>query len=565
MLIYRTFLPIRYNQPYFSRMNRFFIFTCIAFFSVHTIHAQPVAEQPKLVIGIVVDQMRYDYIHRFWNKFSDKGFKRLVNEGFWCKDTRYNYVPTYTGPGHASIYTGTTPSRHGIVSNDWYERDASEMVYCTGDKTFKAVGCPDSKAGRMSPKRLLAATIGDELKLVTHGQSKVFGIALKDRGAILPAGHAANAAFWFDSKCGNWISSTYYMNELPAWLKTHNGEQHAQKYLNETWKTYFPIEQYTESLPDNNAFETPFKGKDTPTFPYDFSTLKDQNNGYDLLKFSPFGNTLTRLLAEALIKGESLGKSKFTDFLAISFSSPDYVGHRFGISSVEVEDIYIRLDLELAALFDFVDKQVGNKNVLYFLTADHAGVEVPSYQASLKIPSGYLDFEPLKKNLNEIGKQKWGLDSLIIEISSNEIYFDRKALAQKNIDLEQVQKVVLIEVLNYKGILTAFMANDLIRNGTYDGMGEMVKNGFMWKRSGDIAMVPLPNWIEYETQTGTTHGSSYVYDTKVPLLFWGWKIKQGESIQTFFINDIAPTVANFLNLSTPNASDGKIIPIPVIK
>lgn len=546
-------------------MNRTILFLLLVLLLPFHGFAQPTAEQPKLVVGIVVDQMRYDYIHRFWNKFSEKGFKRLVNEGFWCKDTRYNYVPTYTGPGHASIYTGTTPSRHGIVSNDWFERDANEMVYCTGDKKVKSVGCTDSKAGRMSPHRMLAATIGDELKLVTHGQSKVFGIALKDRGAILPAGHAANAAFWFDSKCGNWISSSYYLNELPTWLQMHNNEQHAQKFLKSTWNTYLPIEQYTESLPDNNAFETPFKGKETPTFPYDFEQLNDKNNGFDILKFSPFGNTLTRLLAEALIQGEGLGKSKFTDFFAISFSSPDYVGHRFGISSVEVEDIYIRLDLELALFFDFVDKYVGNKNVLYFLTADHAGVEVPSYQASLKIPSGYLDYEPLKVKLNALTKQKWGLDSLIIEVSNNQIYFDRKVLIQKDIDLEQVQKFVLMEALNYNGILSAFSANDLIRNGKYEGIGEMVKNGFMWKRSGDIAMVPLPNWIEYETKTGTTHGSSYVYDTKVPLLFWGWKINQGESIQTFFINDIAPTVANFLNLSAPNASDGKIIPLPLKK
>ena len=546
-------------------MNRTILFLLLVLLLPFQGFAQPTAEQPKLVVGIVVDQMRYDYIHRFWNKFSEKGFKRLVNEGFWCKDTRYNYVPTYTGPGHASIYTGTTPSRHGIVSNDWFERDANEMVYCTGDKKVKSVGCTDSKAGRMSPHRMLAATIGDELKLVTHGQSKVFGIALKDRGAILPAGHAANAAFWFDSKCGNWISSSYYLNELPTWLQMHNNEQHAQKFLKSTWNTYLPIEQYTESLPDNNAFETPFKGKETPTFPYDFAQLNDKNNGFDILKFSPFGNTLTRLLAEALIQGEGLGKSKFTDFLAISFSSPDYVGHRFGISSVEVEDIYIRLDLELALFFDFVDKYVGNKNVLYFLTADHAGVEVPSYQSSLKIPSGYLDYEPLKVKLNALTKQKWGLDSLIIKVENNQIYFDREVLIQKDIDLEQVQKFVLMEALNYNGILSAFSANDLIRNGKYEGIGEMVKNGFMWKRSGDIAMVPLPNWIEYETKTGTTHGSSYVYDTKVPLLFWGWKINQGESTQTFFINDIAPTVANFLNLSAPNASDGKIIPLPLKK
>jgi predicted AlkP superfamily pyrophosphatase or phosphodiesterase len=546
-------------------MNRFLFVLLIVLTASNKVYSQPVAEQPKLVVGIVVDQMRYDYIHRFWNKFSDKGFKRLVNQGFWCKDTRYNYVPTYTGPGHASIYTGTTPSRHGIVSNDWYEREINEMVYCTGDKTVKAIGCADSKAGRMSPKRMLAATIGDELKLVTHGQSKVFGIALKDRGAILPAGHAANAAFWFDSKCGNWISSSYYMNELPTWLQTHNGEQHPQKFIKSTWNTLFPIEQYTESLPDNNAYETPFKGKDSPTFPYDFAQLSNQNNGFDLLKFSPFGNTLTRLLAEALIKGENLGKSKFTDFLAISFSSPDYVGHRFGISSIEVEDIYIRLDLELAALFDFVDAYLGNKNVLYFLTADHAGVEVPSYQTSLKIPSGYLNFKPLKAKINGIAKQKWGLDSLVLDISSNQIYFDRKALAQKEIDLNQVQQMVLIEAYNYPGILSAFAANDLMRNSSYDGIGSMVKNGFMWKRSGDVALVPLPNWIEYETQTGTTHVSSYVYDTKVPMFFYGWKIRSGESTDTFFINDIAPTVANFLNLSTPNASDGKIIPLPLNK
>lgn len=527
-------------------------------------YSQQSAQAPKLVVGIVVDQMRYDYIHRYWNKFSDKGFRKIVRTGYWCKDTKYNYVPTYTGPGHASIYTGTTPERHGIIANDWFDRSAGKMVYCSGDASVNTIGCEYSDAGKMSPHRMITSTVGDELKLATVGKSKVFGIALKDRGAILPAGHAANAAFWFDSKCGNWISSSFYMSELPQWLVNHNNEKLPQKFISQTWNTLLPLTEYTESLPDENAYEQPFKGQSKAVFPYNLSELKDKNDGFEILKFTPYGNTLTRKLAEALIKGENLGKSNYTDFLAVSFSSTDYVGHKFGISSVELQDTYLQLDLELAALMDFINKQVGSTNVLYFLTADHAGVEVPAYQKSLKIPGGYIDYKTLESQLNEIAKAKWGLDKIVLSISNEQVYLDRTLIESKNLSLESVQNELVQVVLNYESIFKASTSIQLERTNFTDGLEQLIDKGFMWQRSGDIAFIPFPNYINYKNK-GTTHGSPFVYDTRVPLLFWGWKVKQGETTQTVFINDIAPTLSNMLNIMPPNGSNGSIISVPLKK
>ncbi len=279
-------------------------------------------KRPKLVVGIVVDQMRYDYLTRFDGKYGTGGFKRLINEGFNCQNNHFNYIPTYTGPGHASIYTGTTPKYHGIISNNWYDKNIKKTIYCVSDSSFEPVGTQDSYS-RVSPQKMKVSTVTDELRMATQMKGKVIGIAIKDRGAALPAGHAANAAYWFQGgQEGNWVTSTFYMNELPRWVEKFNKSDRAESYF-KTWDTYYNIDTYEESGLDLNDFEGGFNGKPFATFPYEIEKLKDYNNGFDILKSTPFGNNLTTDFALAAIKGEQLGEDDITDFMTVSYSSPD--------------------------------------------------------------------------------------------------------------------------------------------------------------------------------------------------------------------------------------------------
>ena len=294
-------------------------------------------QRPKLVVGVVVDQMRWDFLYRFNNRYSDKGgFKRLMNKGFNCNNTLINYTPTYTACGHASIYTGSVPSIHGITGNNWYDSEKQQFVYCTDDASVTTVGSATA-AGKMSPANMFTTTIGDELKLATNLKSKVIGIALKDRGGILPAGHSANAAYWYDSKTGDWITSSHYMKELPGWVNDFNKQKWVDKYYRQGWNTLYPINTYTQSTPDENNYEVNTLGKG---FPYALSSLAGKN--YNLIMATPFGNTLTTQFSKAVIEQEQMGADSITDFLAISYSSTDYIGHSFGPNSIETEDTYLR-------------------------------------------------------------------------------------------------------------------------------------------------------------------------------------------------------------------------------
>ncbi|MFT5243906.1 MAG: putative AlkP superfamily pyrophosphatase or phosphodiesterase, partial [Psychroserpens sp.] len=415
---------------------------------------------PKLVVGIVVDQMRYDYLTRFESKYGDGGFKRMINEGFNCKNNHFNYIPTYTGPGHASVYTGTTPKNHGVIGNNWYDKEIKDMVYCAGDNNVSSVGTLDD-AGQMSPQRMKTTTFADENRLFTQKQGKTIGISLKDRGAILPAGHTANAAYWFHGREeGSWITSTFYMNELPKWVADFNSSEAAETYL-KVWDTYYDISTYTESTRDENTFEGGFKGKEKATFPYDLAKLKDENRGFDILKATPYGNSLTTDFAIEAIKGEQLGQDDITDVLTVSYSSTDYVGHNFGVSSKEIEDTYIRLDKDLERFFKFLDAQVGEGNYTVFLTADHGAVEVPSYLQSMKIPSGYLDNKETKTRFSAYLKTKFKSSDLIENVSNNQIFLNRKQIDSLGLNINDVQEAIVNELIGYKHIEKVFSAHTM--------------------------------------------------------------------------------------------------------
>jgi len=377
-------------------------------------------ETPKLVVGIVVDQMRYDYLTRFWDRFGDDGFKRLVNDGFNCKNNHYNYAPTKTAPGHASIFTGTSPKNHGIIGNDWYNKFEKQMVYCAGDTNVEPLGTTSS-AGKMSPHRMVSTSFADQNRLHTQFKGKTIGVSVKDRGAILPAGHSANGAYWFEGgENGNFISSTYYFEELPTWVQNFNAEKNAEKYL-KTWNTLYPIETYTESGIDKNTYEYSFRNNETAAFPYDLKALSKDNGMTSILKNTPFGNSLTTDFALAAIDTEQLGQDKITDVLTLSYSCTDYVGHNFGVNSKEVEDTYLRLDQDIARVLSYLDEKVGEGNYTIFLTADHGAVDVPKYLSQKKIPSGYFPMDQFEEDVKTYLGNEYGAIDLIENISNNQV------------------------------------------------------------------------------------------------------------------------------------------------
>ncbi|WP_103071043.1 alkaline phosphatase PafA [Aquimarina sediminis] len=517
-----------------------------------------VNHSPKLVVGIVVDQMRYDYITRFYDRFGEGGFKRMINEGFNCKNNHFNYVPTYTGPGHASVYTGTTPKNHGIISNHWYDKFGKAMVYCASDSLVKAVGS-DTHLEKMSPRRMKTSTVADQNRLHTQLRGKTIGIAIKDRGAILPAGHSANGAYWFRGKDeGKWITSTYYCNELPDWVKKFNDSDRAESYLR-VWNTLYDINTYIESGSDLNEFERGYTGKETATFPYDFAKLKDQNSGFDIIKSSAYGNSLTTDFAIAAIDGEQLGADKITDFLTVSFSSTDYVGHNFGVNSKEVQDTYLRLDKDLERFFNTLDAKVGKGQYTVFLTADHGAVHVPAYLKSVKIPAGYFDRDGFAKKVKTFVKEEFKTGELIENISNNQIFFHYAGLKKHSVAPEELQKKLAHFILQENQIDKVFTRYQL-ENGQYTtGIGALIQKGYNQKRSGDIVVVMDPATISY-SRTGSTHGSGLPYDTHAPLLFFGHGIQKGSTTQETHIPDIAPTISALLGISFPNGATGKVLP-----
>ena len=519
-------------------------------------------KQPKLVVGIVVDQMRQDYIYRYWNKFGNGGFKKLITDGYFYKNAQYNYVPTYTGPGHASIYTGTSPATHGIIANDWFVKEEGKMTYCAEDPKVKTIGS-ESKAGLMSPKNLLVTTIGDELKLNTNQQSKVFAVSLKDRSSILPAGHSANGAFWFDGSNGSFISSSHYMTQLPAWLNEFNNLQLAKSYLSKGWNTLYPIAGYTESIADKNNYEYAPNKKDTAIFPYDYKVQLEKKS-FEIIRATPFGNTITKDLALACLKAEKLGKGKYTDMLCVSFSSTDYVGHAYGPRSVEIEDVYLRLDKDLEEFINTLNASVGKDNYVIFLTADHGACDVPAHLMDLKIPGGYVNEDTLAKTIKSYCQNQFG-DSLVSSLSNQQLFLNESKMISLKLNKFSVEHTLANYLLSIKGIAEAYPSEVLKYEDYTDGTFKyLIQKGYNHVRSGNVAFSYNPAWMEYQNK-GTTHGASYSYDTHVPLLFYGSGIPKGSTVKKVNIVDIAPTISTILHMSFPNGTTGKPLEEVIVK
>jgi predicted AlkP superfamily pyrophosphatase or phosphodiesterase len=531
----------------------FLFLDCFIFLSF--LNAQQIS-RPKLVVGIAVDQMRWDYLYRYYPRYQDGGFKRLLNEGFSCENTFINYLPSYTAVGHTTIFTGSVPAIDGITGNDWIDQITGRKWYCTEDTTVSTVGS-SSKEGQMSPRNLLVSTITDELRLATNFESKVVGVSLKDRASILPAGHTANGAFWFDDESGNFITSTYYMKQLPAWANNFNKLKMPEKLSANEWNTLLPISTYTQSTADDVSWEGLFKNEKSPVFPHRISALVKDDKGN--IRTTPFGNTLTLDFAKAAIEGYNLGQGKATDFLTVNCASTDYVGHKYGPNSIEVEDVYLRLDRDLASFFSYLDNKIGKGNYLVFISADHGAANSVGFMEDHNIPADLLQTNEIETNLVNFLNQKFGVDKLISSSINYHLSFDIKKIEDNKLDYDAVKKATVSFLEKQPGIQFAADVENIGSAPIPETIKTAIINGYNPKRTGPVIIIPEPGWYGGSSKTGTTHGNWNPYDTHIPLVFFGWHIPHGNTNRKVNMTDISATLAALLHIQQPNGCVGDVI------
>ncbi|MBC7418162.1 MAG: alkaline phosphatase family protein [Pedobacter sp.] len=522
---------------------------------VITANSSKEVARPKLVVGIVVDQMRWDYLYRYYARYGEGGFKRLLGKGFSCENTMINYLPSYTAVGHSTIFTGSVPSIDGISGNDWIDQLTGKNMYCTSDSTVTSVGT-ESADGKMSPRNLLVSTITDELRLATNFKSKVIGVSLKDRASILPAGHLGSA-FWLDDASGNFITSSYYSKELPAWVTKFNNEKNVAKLLSNGWNTLYPINTYTQSTEDDVPWEGKYSGEKTTTFPHDLKAVYEKSKG--VIRSSPFGNTLTLALATEAVKANAMGKGTATDFLTINCASTDYVGHQFGPNSIEVEDTYLRLDKDLKNFFDMLDANVGAGNYTIFLTADHGAAHAINFMKAHNLPASGWNSDQLEKDLNKMLVDKYGKGNLIREIKNYQVNFDLAKISGENLDFEAIKRATCDYIKMQPGITYAIDVEKIGSLPIPEPIKSMVINGYNFKRSGQIQIILNSGDFEGTSSTGTTHGTWSPYDAHIPLVWYGWGIKHGTTNALVNMTDISATLAGLLHIQMPNGCIGKPI------
>ena len=509
--------------------------------------------RPKLVVGLVIDQMRWDYLYRYNQLYSAGGFRRLLNQGYSFENTLIPYTPTYTAAGHTCVYTGSVPAIHGIMGNNWFNKESNSYMYCTSDSTVTTVGS-STTAGRMSPENMWSNTVTDELRLSNNFQSKVIGISLKDRGAILPAGHSANAAYWYDDAVGKFITSSYYMKELPAWVNNFNEKDLPGSYMKKDWNTLYPMAKYVLSAQDSNAYEIPIPGEISPVFPHKLSGIT--KGKFSSFKYTPHAVTYSFDFAKAAVDAEKLGAGTVTDFLALSISSTDYIGHNFGPNSIEVEDTYYRLDKDIADFLTYLDNKLGKGNYLFFLTADHGVAHVPAFLNEHKLPGGYFDDAPLIKELNSSLAATYGIDNIIQGALNYQLYLNTAEIEKKGKDLSAIKAIILKKLRAQPYIVNAFELDQLSNTTLPPTQKQMMANGYNPVRGGDIMYTVKPGFFDGGAR-GTTHGLWNPYDAHIPNVWFGWNVKPGKSNRETYMTDIAPTVAAFLKIQAPNGNVGK--------
>jgi predicted AlkP superfamily pyrophosphatase or phosphodiesterase len=531
-------------------------------FSVIYSFAQPITKtssvsRPKLIVGIVVDQMRWDFLYRYYDRYGSGGFKRLINDGFSCENAMINYIPSVTAVGHSTIFSGSVPAIDGMAGNDWTDQLTGKHYYCTDDSTVQSLGTANAAEGRMSPRNLLVSTITDELRLATNFQSKVVGVSLKDRAAILPAGHSANAAFWFDDASGHFITSTYYMKQLPDWVVKFNNKNRPAQLVEKGWNTLYPINTYKQSDADNVDYEGRFPGETNSSFPHDVKAIYSKNK-YSFRQ-TPFGNTITFEFAKEALDAYQLGRGVATDFLTINFASTDHVGHQYGPNSIEIEDVYLRLDKELADFFQMLDTKIGKNQYLVFLTADHGVAQNIDYMKSHELPADFWSATRVADTLNKILSAKFHSQSLVRSILNYQVNFDLNKIAAENLNFDAI-KTATVEFLQRQPGIS--FAADMAVIGRYpipEQLRQMMINGYYFKRSGQVQIILNAGWFDAYSKTGTTHGTWNPYDTHIPLLWYGWSIKPGKLNREVYMTDISATLAALLHIQMPNGCIGHVI------
>ena len=471
------------------------------------------SERPKLVVGIVVDQMRWDYLSRYYDRFSSDGFRRLTDKGYSFNNCLINYVPTITAIGHTSIYTGTTPAFHGICGNDFFID--GKATYCCEDKTVNTVGSDNSR-GKRSPRNLLATTIGDQLRLHNDFKSKVIGVSYKDRAAIFPAGRSANGAYWLDTKNLRFVTSTYYRNDLPKWV----------------------VEQNNLLVKNDKAQAA---GKD--------------------IGLTPLCGTLITDMAIAAIDGEGLGKDEITDMLCISYSQTDVIGHKWGTRGENTDEAYLQLDRDLARLFKALDEKVGKGNYLLFLSADHGAAHNWKLMEDNGLNGGKWHTNPVMEGMENAVKEACGnTKKVVASMNSYRIFLDNKALEEQNLDRQKVKDAIIAFLRNVPNVEFVVDYENINQNSLPAIIKERALLGYHYRRSGDLLVICEPGFYEFSdwsSVTGTTHGEWNPYDAHIPMLFYGWHVPQGESSREVHITDIAPTVCQMLHIQQPNACIGE--------
>jgi predicted AlkP superfamily pyrophosphatase or phosphodiesterase len=515
------------------------------------------AERPKLIVCVSVDQLCQDYLVRFADNFADKGaFRRIARKGAAYTDCNHRHAFTVTGPGHAVQLTGTYPSRHGIVGNNWFDRTTGKDVYCCDDPSVELLGLPGAKG--ISPRNLLVETVGDVMKLATGSRSKVFGVAIKDRASVLMAGKNADAAFWLENNL--WTTSTYYRRDVPGYLRALNEPQCVEKFRGQSWELLLPKDKYHNTGPDKNAWENPPKGF-TSEFPHQLPEAGKMTSLElgELVLFSPFGNEITLEAARAIIEGEQLGKDDFTDLLCINFSSNDYVGHAFGPHSLECEDITYRTDRQLGEFMRWLNKKIGSGKWTLLLTADHGVAPIVEYAQQFRLPAkrsplGKADEvkAKLEKHLREQLGAALADKPLVQKVEDYQVYLqaDHFAFARPEA-FATAQRVVRDWLLQQPYVAGAFTRDELAHGGS-GPLFEQVQRTFLAQRSGDVLFVTAPYTVP--GAKGTTHGSPWHYDTHVPLLAIGCGIKNGQFTRPVSPPCVASTVAELAGVDYPSAN-----------
>ena len=522
-------------------------------------------KRPKLVLVLISDGFRADYLDRFADQCRRFANAYAADQGAWFANAEYEHSTTYTAVGHSAILSGAGPGLSGLPANDWHDRQANSRVYCVEDDSveFYAGGKKKIKKHKgSSPRNFKGTTVGDQLLLSNNFQSKVLSISVKDRGAILTGGKMGKS-FWYSSSSGKFVTSQYYYKKNPKWLDEFNAQKLPASYFGKQWKLSRPASDYARSARDNRRYETDYK-KLGRTFPHKLTAglEKPGKNFFKMIRFTPFGDEFTLELVKKAVTAEKLGQRRATDLLSISFSSVDYVGHAFGPYSVEMQDTVLRLDRTVANLFNFLDKKVGMRDVVVVMTSDHGMAPIPEYMQEFGVDAGRFDPKEMSKAIDHALDTAFGPDDWVAAWWNPNVYLKADTIRKRKLDPSKVEDVAARYLLTYPGVANVFTRTQLVNGDvTKSEQGRKMMTAFNVDLSGDVFVVQKPYWYLFAApfQYATTHGSPYDYDSRVPLILMGPGVKAGRYTTKASVYDIAPTVATLMRVSSPSLSVGRVL------